>query len=116
MMSQGGLAFSGNQVPQFDRRIVTTSNDLRIGCLGENSTHRIVVSCQTVDLMFGPHIPDSSYSIASSRNEQIEGGMESQTKDTTQMSVIMPNNLIGFKVPAFDLFVLSGTKQVGMAI
>ena len=116
MMRQRGLAFSGNQIPQFNGRIVTSGNDLGVGRLGENGPDGIVVSGQTVDLMFGPHIPDPGDGIAASRHQQIEGGMEGQAKDATEMPVIMSNDLIGFQIPTFDLFVFGGTEQVGMSV
>ncbi len=108
-------ALAGDQIPHFNRGIVRSGNDGRMRRLHLNRRDGVIVSRQTVHLFLGAHIPHSSHGIPSSRHEQIQIGMQRQTENTRQVSVIVANDLIGFQIPAFDLLVFAGTEEIGVS-
>jgi hypothetical protein len=42
--------------------------------------------------------------------------MNSQAVNTTEMTMIRPNNLVLFKIPTFNLFIVTSRKHVGMFV
>ena len=91
---------------------MTTSDNLRVGRLGQKAANRTFMATESMDLSSGSHVPDTSDSISTAGNENVERRMKRQTKDTAQMPMVMANDLIGFQIPTFYHLVFASRKEV----
>lgn len=114
VIGQRAHAFTGGQVPQANRRVVASGDDLRVGGLADHAGHRVGVSSQGVNVGLGAHVPDASGGVTTRRHEDIDRGVQGHRVDRRQVAVIMPNDLVVLQIPALDLSILAAAEQVRM--
>ena len=68
-----------------------------------------------MDVRARSHIPDTNDAVAAARCQDVEGRVNSEGVDAGKMAVVVPDDLVGFEVPAFDHFVLAAGEEVGVA-
>lgn len=73
------------------------------------------MSGEHVDVAAGAHIPDADDAIAAAGAEDVEGGVQLEGVDATEMAVVFADDFVRFQVPALDLFVLGAAEQVWVA-
>lgn len=115
VVRQGGKAFAGGQVPQFDGGVVRARGDLGVRWGGEYGRNGMLVPRQDVHGCFGAHVPHTRDRVAARRDENVQRRVQGQAVHARQVSVVMSNDLIRFQIPAFDHFVFSRRKEIGMS-
>lgn len=67
-------------------------------------------------LLADSYIPNPRSAISSSGNQYVESFVYLHAVNTAKMSVIVTNNLVHFKVPAFNGLVLPTGEKVGVLL
>lgn len=65
VMSERGHGLAGSQVPQFNRAVVTSGDDLGIYGVGNNGRDSIGVTPQNVNFIFCPNVPHPRHRVSS---------------------------------------------------
>lgn len=112
VISQRADALSGRQVPQTDRRVVASGDDLRIRRLRHHTADRVRVPGQRVDVRLRSHVPDPSGGVSTGSDQDVDRGVQRHRIDGGQVAVVVTDDFVVLQVPALDLAVLSATEQV----
>lgn len=116
MVGQGIDASALANIPQLNEGVVAASDNMGLGLLGHNGSHCMRVSHQSVHLLADTDIPNPCSTVSPSRYEHVKPLMDLHAVDSTEMSVIVPDDFVHFQVPAFDRFVLPTSKKIGMLL
>mmetsp|Transcript_8387 Transcript_8387/g.21616 ORF Transcript_8387/g.21616 Transcript_8387/m.21616 type:complete len:206 (+) Transcript_8387:550-1167(+) len=116
VVSQRRPGLRRNQVPKLHSAVVGSRDDLRVGALGQDRTHRAVVARQAVDLSLRPHVPDPAAGIPSPREQDVQRRVEGQGVHAAEVAVVVPDDLVVLQVPALDHLVQPAGKHVRVAV
>ena len=109
-------ALACSDVPETNHFVVGGCNDLRLITLTDDVFNCVGVTCKDMDLVLGTHVPDSSCGISASSDEEVELRVECECIDTTEVSVVLPDDFVLLQVPALHLLVFATREQVWVSI
>ena len=66
---------------------------LRVWGLCEDIGHCVGVASERVYAGFGPHVPDAGSGVPTSSEENVDGGVERDAVDTTEVAMVVADNL-----------------------
>lgn len=70
------------------------------------------MAAQTPNLGLRSYVPHSRSGVPPTSYQQVQIWMQSTAKDSGQVTVILADDLILFKIPALNLFILADRKQI----
>jgi hypothetical protein len=82
MVRQRGHCLPRRQIPEPDRAVHRSGDDLWVGRLRANNTDGASMSCKNMHLRFCTHVPDTGRCISPGGDEDIESGVEGEGIDT----------------------------------
>ena len=101
-----------HDIPKSNGAVVRRGDDLRFAGLATYLGHGIGVLCQAVCLNLGSHIPQPSSGISTTVTSLVQRMMDIQSIHCTCVSMVMPNNLVVFDIPACDILVVTTREEV----
>ena len=114
VVSEYAAGFAGREVVHAHGAVETRADDLRIAFLCFYAGDGARVARQDVDVRPCAHIPDPDDAVPTSRGQDVESRVDREGVYTREMAVVVPDDLVGFQVPAFDHFVLAAGEEVGV--
>lgn len=66
---------------------------LWVSSLGENAAHSVIVACQAVHLHLSAHIPNPTYTVATPCHQDVQGRVQLEGIDSTQVPMVVANHL-----------------------
>lgn len=75
---------------------IRTCYDLWLSGLTDDTGYSVGVSCESVHVRFGSHVPDSSGGISARRQQYVYCGMQRQGVNSGQMAMIVSYHFIVF--------------------
>jgi hypothetical protein len=71
----------------------TQDTDLRIYWLRLDVGDRVIMTQESKDACFCPHVPHTRRGIAAACHEHVQGGVQAETVDAAEMAVVVANDL-----------------------
>lgn len=112
MVGEDAHGFAGGEVVHSYCAVEGGGDDLRVGGLRYDRGDCLFVAGEDVDVAACTHVPDSDDTIATAGAEDVQGGVEGESVDAREVTVVMPDHLVGLEIPALDHLVLGAGEEV----
>ena len=114
LLVQQDAGYAGQQRPEQELGLVSrvaTQTDLRVSSLRQQRCHGVVMASEHMNIDLRPNVPHPHRRVTSSRHEHVDGWVKGEAEDSTEMPVVVPDDL-----HMRSMNMLYGTRLVGTAL